>query len=252
MMPSRVDVGRVIGEGAWSGYQKWIVLLVALTIIFDGIDNQLLGIGTPRAFSTAVLEFLLGEPDGSVETGTAVRRAVLGEAHVDRAAVSTTELTRDFQQLIAQFACPPLVAACLTASGQSRPDFKTTPEVPAMPKALMKLPRTPITRAKFPAIDFHLHGGQLRTAEDYQKMIAVMDQTGIGVICNMDGGFGATFDQQHEGRRALPRPHHPVRQDRLRGDQRTGLAGKDGRGARARLSGRRGGTEDQQGARARS
>lgn len=104
MMPSRVDVGRVIDEGAWSGYQQWIVLLVALTIIFDGIDNQLLGIGTPRAFSTAVLEFLLGEPDGSVETGTAVRRAVLGEAHVDRAAVSTTELTRDFQQLIAQFA----------------------------------------------------------------------------------------------------------------------------------------------------
>ena len=32
-----------------------------------------------------------------------------------------------------------------------------------MPKALMKLPRTNITRAKFPAIDFHLHGGGLRT-----------------------------------------------------------------------------------------
>jgi predicted TIM-barrel fold metal-dependent hydrolase len=88
------------------------------------------------------------------------------------------------------------VAACLTVSGQSaRPDFKITPEVPAMPKALMKLPRTPITRAKFPAIDFHLHGGQLRTAEDYQKMIAIMDQTGLGVICNMDGGFGSTFDR---------------------------------------------------------
>jgi predicted TIM-barrel fold metal-dependent hydrolase len=87
-------------------------------------------------------------------------------------------------------------AVCLTASGQSpRPDFKATPEVPAMPKALMKLPRTPITRAKFPAVDFHLHGSQLRTAEDYQKMIAVMDQTGLGVICNMDGGFGAAFDQ---------------------------------------------------------
>src|SRR4030095_11905383 len=89
-----------------------------------------------------------------------------------------------------------LVAACLTASGQSqRPDFKPTPEVPAMPKALMKLPRTPITKAKFPAVDFHLHGGQLRTAEDYQKRIATMAQTGVGVICNMDGGFGATFDR---------------------------------------------------------
>jgi predicted TIM-barrel fold metal-dependent hydrolase len=88
-----------------------------------------------------------------------------------------------------------LVATCLTVSGQDqRPEFKVTPEVPAMPKALMKLPRTPITKAKFPAIDFHVHGRELRTAEDYQKMIKVMDETGLGILCNMDGGFGATFD----------------------------------------------------------
>ena len=54
----------------------------------------------------------------------------------------------------------------------------------------MKFPRTPITRAKFPAVDFHFHGGELRTADDYQKLIKLMDETGIGVICNMDGGFG--------------------------------------------------------------
>ena len=90
-----------------------------------------------------------------------------------------------------------LVAACLTTADQapSRPPFQVTPEVPAMPKALMKLPRTPITRAKFPAIDFHVHGRQLRTAEDYQKMIKTMDETGLGVLCNMDGGFGPDFDQ---------------------------------------------------------
>ena len=59
----------------------------------------------------------------------------------------------------------------------SHPDFKPTPEVPAMPKALMKLPRTNITRAKFPAIDFHLHGRALRSAEDYQKMIKLMNRS---------------------------------------------------------------------------
>ena len=92
---------------------------------------------------------------------------------------------------------PVLIATvCLTASAQGpRPEFKVTPEVPAMPKALMKLPRTPITRAKFPAIDFHVHGRSLRTAEDYQKMIKIMDETGLGVLCNMDGGFGPDFDQ---------------------------------------------------------
>jgi predicted TIM-barrel fold metal-dependent hydrolase len=87
-------------------------------------------------------------------------------------------------------------AGVLTFSGQtSRPEFKPTPEVPAMPKALMKFPRTEIHRAKFPAVDFHLHGRALQTAADYQKMVALMDQTGIAVICNMDGGYGKAFDQ---------------------------------------------------------
>jgi predicted TIM-barrel fold metal-dependent hydrolase len=89
-----------------------------------------------------------------------------------------------------------LVTLCFTASAQGpRPEFKVTPEVPAMPKALMKLPRTPITRAQFPAIDFHVHARALRTAEDYQKMVKIMDETGLGVLCNMDGGFGPAFDE---------------------------------------------------------
>ena len=77
----------------------------------------------------------------------------------------------------------------------SHPDFKPTPEVPAMPKALMKFPRTSINRAKFPPIDFHLHGRELKTADDYRNMIKVMDETGVGMICNMDGGFGSEFDR---------------------------------------------------------
>ncbi len=98
-----------------------------------------------------------------------------------------------------------LGATCLVAAGQtatprfpSHPDFKPTPEVPAMPKALMKMPRTNITRAKFPVVDFHLHGQSLKTPADYEKMIQLMDKTGIGVICNMDGGFGKAFDRNIE------------------------------------------------------
>jgi uncharacterized protein len=88
-----------------------------------------------------------------------------------------------------------LAAGAAVVSAQTRPEFKVAPEVPAMPKALMKFPRTNITRAKFPAVDFHLHGSSLKTEADYRKLIALMDQTGIGMICNMDGGFGAAFDQ---------------------------------------------------------
>jgi AAHS family 4-hydroxybenzoate transporter-like MFS transporter len=42
-----IDVGRVLDEGSWSRQQQLFVLLTALTIVFDGIDNQLLGIAVP-------------------------------------------------------------------------------------------------------------------------------------------------------------------------------------------------------------
>jgi hypothetical protein len=35
-----VDVGAVLDEGRWTGYQKLLIFGTALTIILDGIDNQ--------------------------------------------------------------------------------------------------------------------------------------------------------------------------------------------------------------------
>lgn len=46
-----VDVGKLLDAGAWTGYQKWLVFLVAMTIVFDGIDNQLLGIVIPTVMA---------------------------------------------------------------------------------------------------------------------------------------------------------------------------------------------------------
>ena len=45
--PHAVDVGRQIDEGDWGRYQRWLIALTALTIVFDGIDNQLLGVAIP-------------------------------------------------------------------------------------------------------------------------------------------------------------------------------------------------------------
>ena len=42
--------------------------------------------------------------DDAFERATQTRRAVLGEEHVARAQASTTEFTRDFQELITRFA----------------------------------------------------------------------------------------------------------------------------------------------------
>src|SRR5260370_39531327 len=42
-----VDVGKLLDDGPWSGYQKSVVFATALTIILDGLDNQLLAATVP-------------------------------------------------------------------------------------------------------------------------------------------------------------------------------------------------------------
>ena len=37
-----IDVGVAIDEGRWTGYQKLLIFGTALTIILDGVDNQIL------------------------------------------------------------------------------------------------------------------------------------------------------------------------------------------------------------------
>src|ERR687891_107601 len=68
------------------------------------------------------------------------------------------------------------------------------PDVPPMPITLMRLPRTNITRAKYPAIDFHVHAGGLTTKEAYDNLIKLMNTIGMGAIVNLNGGTGATLD----------------------------------------------------------
>ncbi len=77
----------------------------------------------------------------------------------------------------------------------NHPDFKPAPEQGPMPDSVLVVKRTPIEKARYPAIDFHFHGRRMQTAQDYEAMIARMDQAGVGVICNMDGGYGENFDR---------------------------------------------------------
>jgi AAHS family 4-hydroxybenzoate transporter-like MFS transporter len=44
---STVDIGSILDEGEWGGYQKLLVCATALTIILDGLDNQVLGAAVP-------------------------------------------------------------------------------------------------------------------------------------------------------------------------------------------------------------
>jgi 3-oxoadipate enol-lactonase/4-carboxymuconolactone decarboxylase len=56
------------------------------------------------AIGALILEHLGAAPDPVLEAGMAVRRAVLGDAHVDRAAARTTPFTAAFQDLITRYA----------------------------------------------------------------------------------------------------------------------------------------------------
>jgi 3-oxoadipate enol-lactonase/4-carboxymuconolactone decarboxylase len=58
----------------------------------------------PRSFAAAVFDFLLPRADGSMDRGMPIRRAVLGDAHVDRSIAATTDFTRAFQELVTRFA----------------------------------------------------------------------------------------------------------------------------------------------------
>lgn len=51
-----VDVGQVLDEGRWTGYQKLLIVGTALTIVLDGVDNQLL----PNSIPTLIQEW--GQP----------------------------------------------------------------------------------------------------------------------------------------------------------------------------------------------
>jgi 3-oxoadipate enol-lactonase/4-carboxymuconolactone decarboxylase len=60
----------------------------------------------PRAFTGAVLDFLLPRQIGAdpMEAGMKVRRQVLGDAHVQRSLDAATDFTREFQELITRYA----------------------------------------------------------------------------------------------------------------------------------------------------
>jgi len=45
--PPPLDIAQILDRGNWTAYQRTLVLLTALTIVFDGIDNQLIGVAVP-------------------------------------------------------------------------------------------------------------------------------------------------------------------------------------------------------------
>jgi len=103
-----VDVGALLDEGRWSPYQKLLVASAALAIIFDGLDNQLLGAAIPAmmrewalprpAFASVLAAALLGMVFGGFVGG------YLGDRIGRRRALLTSVVTFGVLTILVSFA----------------------------------------------------------------------------------------------------------------------------------------------------
>ena len=88
----------------WDGHAAVLAQGIAAARVIRLPAAHISNIERPRSFSAALLDFLVPVARGSSDAGMAVRRAVLGDAWVDRAMSRTTDFTRDFQELITSYA----------------------------------------------------------------------------------------------------------------------------------------------------
>ena len=104
-VPTLVIGGSLDVATPWEGHGDLLVAQIpgARSVVLEA--GHLSNVELPSAFTNALFDFLLPAPsDDRLSAGFATRRAMLGDAHVDRAVAATTELTRDFQDLITRYA----------------------------------------------------------------------------------------------------------------------------------------------------
>ena len=104
-VPAMVIVGDRDVSTPWAGHGEILARDIAGAQVTHLPTAHLSNIERPRSFTTALIEFL--RADGKVDllqSGFEIRRAVLGDAHVDKAVASTTDFTKEFQEFITRYA----------------------------------------------------------------------------------------------------------------------------------------------------
>jgi 3-oxoadipate enol-lactonase/4-carboxymuconolactone decarboxylase len=105
--PTLVLVGDRDVSTPWAGHGEVLAREILRSQVLHLPAAHLSNIERPRSFSAAVLEFLRARDHGysdPLDEGFATRRAVLGDAYVEKAVANTTEFNRDFQEMITRFA----------------------------------------------------------------------------------------------------------------------------------------------------
>src|SRR5205807_2651063 len=102
--PTLIISGSKDASTPWAGHGDILAREIAGARVVHLPTAHLSNLERPRSFTTALLDFLLPQPSGVRTAGEKTRRAVLGEAHVDRSLEAATDFTRDFQTLITSYA----------------------------------------------------------------------------------------------------------------------------------------------------
>jgi len=104
--PTLVIVGDRDVATPWAGHGEILVREIAGARALHLPAAHLSSIEQPRSFTANLLEFLLPPTEAvdSLQAGFEKRRAVLGDAHVDKAIAATTDFTREFQEMITRYA----------------------------------------------------------------------------------------------------------------------------------------------------
>ena len=99
-VPTLIIVGSRDVSTPWQGHGEVLAQAIPHARVEHLPTAHLSNLERPHSFTAALLRFLAPAAGSALEK----RRAVLGDAYVDRAVASTTELTRAFQELIAEYA----------------------------------------------------------------------------------------------------------------------------------------------------
>jgi 3-oxoadipate enol-lactonase / 4-carboxymuconolactone decarboxylase len=104
--PTLVIVGDRDVSTPWTGHGEILAREIAGARVLHLPAAHLSNIEQPRSFTASLLEFLMPPQDvgESLQSGFEMRRAALGDAHVDQAISATTDFTREFQEMITRYA----------------------------------------------------------------------------------------------------------------------------------------------------
>jgi 3-oxoadipate enol-lactonase / 4-carboxymuconolactone decarboxylase len=102
--PTLVIVGDRDAGMPWDGHGEVLTRSIAGARAVRLPAAHISNLERPRSFTAALLDFLVPAPVDRRAAGLEVRRAVLGDQHVERSMAAATDFTRDFQELITAFA----------------------------------------------------------------------------------------------------------------------------------------------------